>query len=130
VKTAFLAGFKDRTNEYDYSFCALIQALQHGSAVADIFYTFNKPVLSMPICNAFLLAPKYYWVYVVIISINFLRALIKEEKVALIGFGTFTVTKRAARTGRNPQTGKETKIEAKKVPKFVAGQKLKDTVAL
>ncbi len=56
-------------------------------------------------------------------------ALKKDDKVTLIGFGTFSVTKRAARTGRNPQTGKEIKIEAKKVPKFVAGQKLKDTVA-
>lgn len=56
-------------------------------------------------------------------------ALKKGDKVALIGFGTFSVTKRAARTGRNPQTGKEIKIKAKKVPKFVAGKKLKDTVA-
>jgi len=47
----------------------------------------------------------------------------------LVGFGTFSVVKRAARMGRNPQTGKELKIKAKKVPKFVAGKKLKDTVA-
>lgn len=51
------------------------------------------------------------------------------DKVTLIGFGTFSVAKRAARTGRNPQTGKAIKIKAKKVPKFVAGKKLKDTVA-
>ncbi len=57
------------------------------------------------------------------------KALKKGEKVTLIGFGTFSVVKRAARTGRNPQTGKEIKIKAKKVPKFVAGKKLKDTVA-
>jgi DNA-binding protein HU-beta len=56
-------------------------------------------------------------------------ALKKGDKVTLIGFGTFSVTKRAARTGRNPQTGKEMTIKAKKVPKFVAGKKLKDTVA-
>ena len=56
-------------------------------------------------------------------------ALKKGDKVTLIGFGTFSVTKRAARIGRNPQTGKELKIKAKKVPKFVAGKKLKDTVA-
>ena len=43
-------------------------------------------------------------------------ALKKEDKVTLIGFGTFSVTKRAARTGRNPQTGKEIKIEAKRLP--------------
>jgi DNA-binding protein HU-beta len=56
-------------------------------------------------------------------------ALKKGESVTLIGFGTFKVTKRAARTGRNPQTGKAIKIKAKKVPKFTAGKKLKDTVA-
>jgi DNA-binding protein HU-beta len=53
----------------------------------------------------------------------------KGGKVTLIGFGTFSVMKRAARTGRNPQTGKAIKIKAKKVPKFVAGKKLKDAVA-
>jgi DNA-binding protein HU-beta len=43
-------------------------------------------------------------------------ALKKGDKVTLVGFGTFAVAKRAARTGRNPQTGKEIKIKAKKVP--------------
>jgi len=56
-------------------------------------------------------------------------SLKKGEKVTLIGFGTFSVVKRAARTGRNPQTGKALKIKAKKVPKFVAGKKLKESVA-
>ena len=56
-------------------------------------------------------------------------SLKKGEKVTLIGFGTFSVVKRAARTGRNPQTGKALKIKAKKVPKFVAGKKLKAAVA-
>ena len=56
-------------------------------------------------------------------------SLKKGNKVTLVGFGTFSVVKRAARTGRNPQTGKEIKIKAKKVPKFVAGKKLKDMVA-
>ncbi len=56
-------------------------------------------------------------------------SLKKGDKVTLIGFGTFSVSKRAARTGRNPQTGKAIKIRARKVPKFVAGKKLKDTVA-
>jgi DNA-binding protein HU-beta len=55
-------------------------------------------------------------------------SLKKGDKVTLIGFGTFSVAKRAARTGRNPQTGKAIKIKAKKVPKFVAGKKLKDAV--
>ena len=50
------------------------------------------------------------------------------EDVSLVGFGTFTVSERAARTGRNPQTGAEIKIPATKVPKFRAGKKLKDAV--
>ncbi|MFY8129068.1 MAG: HU family DNA-binding protein [Chitinophagaceae bacterium] len=45
-------------------------------------------------------------------------------KVTLVGFGTFSVTKRAARTGRNPQTGATIKIKAKKVAKFKAGKEL------
>ena len=56
-------------------------------------------------------------------------SLKKGDKVTLIGFGTFSVAKRAAREGRNPQTGKAIKIKAKKVPKFVAGKKLKASVA-
>ena len=51
-------------------------------------------------------------------------ALSKGDKVALIGFGTFSTTKRAARDGRNPQTGKTMKIKAKTVAKFKAGAKL------
>ena len=50
----------------------------------------------------------------------------KGEKVQLVGFGTFEVSKRAARTGRNPQTGKEMKIPASKTPKFKAGKAFKD----
>jgi DNA-binding protein HU-beta len=57
------------------------------------------------------------------------NALKKGDKVTLVGFGTFSVVKRAARTGRNPQTGAALKIKAKKVPKFVAGKKLKEKVA-
>ena len=52
----------------------------------------------------------------------------KGEKVQLVGFGTFEVAKRAARTGRNPQTGKEMKIAASKAPKFKAGKSLKDEI--
>jgi DNA-binding protein HU-beta len=55
-------------------------------------------------------------------------ALSKGDSVTLIGFGTFSVTERAARTGRNPQTGKSINIPAKKVAKFKAGKKLADTV--
>ena len=52
----------------------------------------------------------------------------KGEKVQLVGFGTFEVAKRAAREGRNPQTGKAMKIAASKAPKFKAGKALKDEV--
>jgi len=52
--------------------------------------------------------------------------LVNDGKVALVGFGTFSASKRAARTGRNPQTGKEIKIAAKRVGKFTAGKFLKD----
>ncbi len=52
----------------------------------------------------------------------------KGGKVQLVGFGTFEVTKRAAREGRNPQTGKTMKIAASKAPKFKPGKALKDLV--
>ncbi|MCU0328176.1 MAG: HU family DNA-binding protein [Chitinophagales bacterium] len=52
------------------------------------------------------------------------ESLSKGQKVTLVGFGTFSVTRRKARTGRNPQTGKEIKIEAKNVAKFKAGSDL------
>ena len=51
-----------------------------------------------------------------------------DDKVQLVGFGTFEVSKRAAREGRNPQTGKTMKIEACKAPKFKAGKALKDVI--
>ena len=52
----------------------------------------------------------------------------KGEKVQSVGFGTFEVSERAARTGKNPQTGAEIKIAACKAPKFKAGKALKDAV--
>ena len=52
------------------------------------------------------------------------KTLKKGDKVTLVGFGTFSVSKRAARTGRNPQTGATIKIKAKKVAKFKAGKEL------
>jgi DNA-binding protein HU-beta len=57
------------------------------------------------------------------------EALKGGDRVALVGFGSFSVSDRAARTGRNPQTGKEIKIAAKKVVKFKAGAELSDSVA-
>ena len=56
------------------------------------------------------------------------EALVEGDKVQLIGFGTFEVKDRAARTGRNPQTGKEIKIAASRNPVFKAGKALKDAV--
>jgi DNA-binding protein HU-beta len=56
------------------------------------------------------------------------KALKKGDKVALVGFGSFSVAKRAARNGRNPQTGKEIKIAAKRVAKFKAGSDLATVV--
>ncbi len=55
-------------------------------------------------------------------------ALKKGNSVSLVGFGTFSVTKRAARTGRNPRTGAAIKIKAAKVPKFRPGKALKDAL--
>ncbi len=56
------------------------------------------------------------------------QALKKGQMVTLVGFGTFYVGKRAARNGRNPQTGATLKIKAAKVPKFRAGKSLKDAL--
>jgi DNA-binding protein HU-beta len=55
-------------------------------------------------------------------------ALKSGKQVSLVGFGTFAVKKRAARTGRNPRTGEEIQIKASKVPGFRAGKALKDAV--
>ncbi|MFA7662840.1 MAG: HU family DNA-binding protein [Patescibacteria group bacterium] len=54
--------------------------------------------------------------------------LSKKRDVAITGFGTFSISKRAARTGRNPRTGEALKIAAMNVPKFKAGKTLKDAV--
>ncbi|MEO8209868.1 MAG: HU family DNA-binding protein [bacterium] len=56
------------------------------------------------------------------------KTLKKGGKLSLVGFGTFSISKRKARMGRNPQTGKEIKILAKKVAKFKAGKALADHV--
>ena len=56
------------------------------------------------------------------------KALKKGDAVTLVGFGTFKVTKRKARKGRNPQTGEEIKIKASKAPKFTSGKSLKEAV--
>jgi DNA-binding protein HU-beta len=60
---------------------------------------------------------------------NVSTSLKKGDEVAITGFGKFSVAKRSARTGRNPQTGETMKIKASKTPKFTAGAGLKDAVA-
>ncbi|MDO6675124.1 DNA-binding protein HU-beta [Tenacibaculum gallaicum] len=62
------------------------------------------------------------------LTANVTNTLKKGDKVALVGWGTWSVSKRAARTGRNPQTGKEIQIAAKNVVKFKAGAGLSDSV--
>jgi DNA-binding protein HU-beta len=62
-------------------------------------------------------------------TVEAVKAALKAgDDVSLVGFGTFYVSERAARTGRNPQTGKSIKIKAAKAPKFRAGKSLKDAV--
>ncbi len=56
------------------------------------------------------------------------RSLKRGEKTSLVGFGTWSISRRKARTGRNPQTGEPIKIPAKKVVKFTAGKWLKDYI--
>ena len=56
------------------------------------------------------------------------KAVSKGDKVSLVGFGSFGVVKRKARSGRNPATGQKIKIPAKKVPKFTAGKEFRDKV--
>ena len=61
--------------------------------------------------------------------IHAITAALKKEKVTIVGFGTFSVAKRKARAGRNPQTGAAIKIPARKVPKFTPGSELKKAAA-
>lgn len=62
------------------------------------------------------------------VEVGITEALVNGEEVTLIGFGTFKVTERQAKTGRNPQTGEAIQIPAKKAPIFKAGKALKDAV--
>lgn len=61
--------------------------------------------------------------------INTIKKKLKKEPIQLVGFGTFSVAKRKARTGVNPATGEKIKIKASKVPKFKPGKALKDAVS-
>src|SRR5208337_5413443 len=64
-----------------------------------------------------------------VITGSIAQAIRKGGKVSLVGFGTFSVVERKARTGRNPRTGKEIKIQAKKAPKFSPASAMKDALA-
>ena len=59
---------------------------------------------------------------------NVTKALKKGDRVTLVGFGTFAISRRRARAGRNPQTGEPLKIPARRAPRFAAGKELKDAV--
>jgi len=62
-------------------------------------------------------------------TLNSIRAALKKgQKVTLVGFGTFSVSKRKSRKGRNPRTGDAITIPAAKIPKFTAGKSLKDAI--
>ncbi|MBO5136316.1 MAG: HU family DNA-binding protein [Clostridia bacterium] len=88
----------------------------------------NKMELVAKVADAANLSKKDAEVAVKAVTDAIACALAKGDKVQLVGFGTFEVRTRAARTGRNPQTGKEIKIAAAKVPAFKAGKALKDKV--
>ena len=84
----------------------------------------NKTELVAAIANEAELSKKALKAFVDVVT----EELKKGRKIQLVGFGTFEVSERAAREGRNPQTGKTMKIAACKAPKFKAGKALKDAV--
>ena len=88
----------------------------------------NKTELVDAIVNDAKVSKKEAEAVVNAFTANVTKALKKGDKVTLIGFGTFEVGKRSARTGRNPQTGETIKIKAAKTPKFKAGKAFKDAL--
>ncbi len=89
----------------------------------------NKADLVKSVCEKAKLSKKDSEKAIQAVLGSIAQALAKGDKVQLIGFGTFETKKRAARKGRNPQTGAEIKIKAKKVPVFKAGKVLKNSVS-
>lgn len=89
----------------------------------------NKADLVKSVCEKAKLSKKDSEMAIQAVLGSIAQALAKGDKVQLIGFGTFETKKRAARKGRNPQTGAEIKIKAKKVPVFKAGKVLKNSVS-
>lgn len=88
----------------------------------------NKPELIEAIANKAELQKKDTEAFLKALTDTITEELVKGEKVQLVGFGTFEVTERAAREGRNPKTGETLHIEASKTPKFKAGKALKESV--
>ena len=88
----------------------------------------NKTELIKNVAQSAEISQKEATVVVQTVVESITNTLAAGEKVQLIGFGTFEVRERAARTGRNPQTGEEMQIAASKVPAFKAGKELKEAV--
>ena len=88
----------------------------------------NKTELIKNVAQSADISQKEATVVVQTVVESITNTLAAGEKVQLIGFGTFEVRERAARTGRNPQTGEEMQIAASKVPAFKAGKELKEAV--
>lgn len=91
-------------------------------------FTMNKNELISAIAEETELSKKEVTSVINALTDIITETLKNDDKVQLVGFGTFETRKRAARTGRNPQTGKEIKIAASKVPAFKAGKVLKDAI--
>jgi DNA-binding protein HU-beta len=89
----------------------------------------NKEELIQEVAKKTKISQKQVDEVLVSIMETVVKTVSKGKKVTLIGFGTFEPRKRAARTGRNPQTGKELVIAAKTVPAFSAGKKFKEALA-
>ncbi|CAL4317892.1 HU family DNA-binding protein [Buchnera aphidicola] len=88
----------------------------------------NKSQLIEKISKTVKLSKKITKIILNAILSEITNSLKKGKNVQLVGFGTFKVNKRAARTGRNPKTGKEIKISATKVPSFTSGKTLKEAI--
>ena len=88
----------------------------------------NKVELTKSVATRTGVTQKDAAVYVDAVIESIKDGMIEDGKVQIVGFGTFEPRKRAARTGRNPQTGKELKIAAKTVPAFSAGKNFKELV--
>jgi len=89
----------------------------------------NKAKLVEEVANQTGLTKKASREAVDVVTSTITDCLAREEKVTLVGFGSFKVRKRKSRRGRNPQTGREIQIPAKEVPKFQAGKNLRQAVA-